>query len=546
VVNDQAESGGACWIDLNDDDLLDLFVANGNLTNQDDALYLNTGSGFMKITTGPVVHDGGPSIGGTWGDYDADGRADLFVTNRNNFGNFLYHADGDTNFTKITSGDVVTDIGNSNSSSWTDLDGDGQLDLYVVNFGGPDFAYRNNGPPAFSFTGIDTMALAQGTAPTIPGAWADYDQDRDQDLFLGFAGTLNDRLYRNEGSFRFTEIPFADGRATLGASWGDFDNDGDLDLFTAIFLNQGNILYRNGGAPAFALIPVGTEVMPANAGNSVGSGWGDYDNDGDLDLFIANDGQNNLLFENSGPPGYTFTRILAGDPVSDGGNSFGTVWGDYDADGDLDLFVANRLNQVNFLYRNEGNANHWLKVRLTGTQSNRSAIGARVRVHATISGVPRWQTREVLGQTGYNSQNLELHFGLGDASVADTVRIEWPAGDVRSFPDVGVDRLLRIVEGAGGTGLESAPAPPLERIELGQVGTGIPPIVRFRLPRLAHVTLELYDITGRHVATALDERRAPGLYTEPLTAVRGAPRGVYLCRMSVPGDGRAVKLLLVP
>jgi hypothetical protein len=546
VVNDLAESGGGSWIDLNDDGRLDLFVANGNLTNQDDALYLNTGSGFIKVTTGPVVHDGGPSIGGTWGDYDRDGRPDLFVTNRNNFGNFLYRAEGDTIFTEITSGEIVTDIGNSNSSSWTDLDGDGELDLYVVNFGGDDFVYRNSGPPAFSFTGIDTIPHTHGATPTIPGAWADYDDDRDQDLFLGVAGNLNDRLIRNDGGFRFTEIPFTDGRPTLGASWGDFDNDGDLDLFTSIFQNQGNILYRNSGHPGFTLTAVGPEILPANAGNSVGSGWGDYDNDGDLDLFVANDGQNNLLFENSGPPAHSFTRILAGDPVNDGGNSFGTVWGDYDGDGDLDLFVANRLNQVNFLYRNEGNANHWLKVRLSGTLSNRSAIGAKVRVRALIGGSPRWQTREVLAQTGYNSQNLELHFGLGDAAVADTVRVEWPSGEDQILPNVDADRLLQIVEGVGGSGLHSPSAAPRGGIELGQVGTGIPPIVRFRLPRIAHVHLTLYDVAGRRITTLLDAPRAAGLHTELLTHARGAASGVYLCRMSAGGEDRTIKLLLVP
>ncbi len=220
-------------------------------------------------------------------------------------------------------------------------------------------------------------------------------------------------------------------------------------------------------------------------------GGADYDNDGDLDLFVANDGQNNMLFENAGPPAYAFTRIMAGDPVNDGGNSFGTVWGDYDGDGDLDLFVANRLNQVNFLYRNEGNANHWLKVRLTGTMSNRSAIGAKVRIRAMIGGAPRWQTREVVAQTGYNSQNPELHFGLGDAGVADTVRVEWPSGENQTFPNVAVDRLMRIVEGTGGMGLLDPPISPTETIELRQVGVGIPPIVRFRLPRVAHVTLAL-------------------------------------------------------
>jgi hypothetical protein len=545
VVNDLAESGGACWIDLQDngDGLLDLYVANGNLTNQDDALYVNTGTGFVKVVTGPVVHDGGSSIGGTWGDYDADGRADLFVTNRNNFGNFLYHAESETTFTKITTGEIVTDIGNSNSSSWTDLDGNGRLDMYVVNFGGPDFAYLNGGPPSFGFTGVDTLSPGQGNANSIPGAWADYDNDRDQDLFIGIAGNANDRLYRNDGGLRFTEIQFGDGRPTLGASWGDCDNDGDLDLFTPIFMNQGNMFYRNSGAPGFDLVPVDT-VLPANAGNSVGSGWGDFDNDGDLDLFVANDGQNNMLFENGGPPSYTFTRITTGAIVTDGGNSFGAVWGDYDGDGDLDLFVANRLNQANFLYRNDGTTNHWLKVRLAGITSNRSAIGAKVRVLATIGGVPRWQTREVVAQTGYNSQNLEIHFGLGGATIADSVRVEWPSGETDRLHGIGVDRVLRIVEGQGPVGIAPALAPPGPALGLWQLGTG-DPIVQFQLPRAAMVQLALYTIAGRRVATLFEGRRAAGLHTERLELAAAEPRSVYLCRLLADRETRAIKLLVL-
>lgn len=232
--------------------------------------------------------------------------------------------------------------------------------------------------------------------------------------------------------------------------------------------------------------------------------------------------------------------------MNDGGNSFGAVWGDYDGDGDLDLFVANRLNQVNFLYRNEGNANHWLKVRLAGTMSNRTAIGAKVRVRAMIGGAPRWQMREVVAQTGYNSQNLELHFGLGDATVADTVRVDWPSGENEILHNVVVDRLIHIVEGSGETGLESEPVAPGERLELGQVGIGVPPIVRFRLPHVAHVTLALYNIAGRRVATLLDERRAAGVHTEPLAGVGAAPSGVYLCRLTAAGERRAIKLLVLP
>src|SRR5262249_20757365 len=131
VVNDSLESGGGSWVDLDGDSVPDLFVAHGNLSNQNNALFHNAGNfHFIPVTSGAVVTDGGSSIGGTWGDYDSDGHPDLFVANRNNFGNFLYHGLGDTLFDKVTTGAVVTDIGNSNSASWVDNDNDGDLDLY--------------------------------------------------------------------------------------------------------------------------------------------------------------------------------------------------------------------------------------------------------------------------------------------------------------------------------------------------------------------------------------------------------------------------------
>ena len=316
VVNDMAESGGACWIDLNDDDLLDLFVANGNLTNQNDNMYRNTGTGFVKVLAGPVVNDGGPSIGGTFGDYDNDGAPDLFVTNRNNFGNFLYHGEGDTLFTEITTGragyghrqleQLVVDRHRRRRAP-RPLRGELRRDRFPLSKQRP--AQRSASP------GSTPRRLSSAPRLRFPGAWGDYDNDRDQDLFIGIAGTGNDRLYRNEGGFNFTLVQFSDARATLGASWGDYDNDGDLDLFTSIFLNQGNILYRNAGAPGIALDAGGHEsCFRRTPANSVGSGWGDYDNDGDQDLFVANDGENNMLFENGGPPAYAFTRITTGAP----------------------------------------------------------------------------------------------------------------------------------------------------------------------------------------------------------------------------------------
>jgi len=305
VVSDQFESGGGCWVDFDNDGYLDLFVANGNLLSQNNSLYINDRNGnFIKVVTGSIVLDGGSSIGGTAGDYNNDGKLDLFVTNRQNFGNFLYQGNGDTAFTKITTGSIVTDIGNSNSSAWVDIDADGDLDLYVVNFQGNDFLYMNDGPPNFAFTRIDTAAITlDGTNFSITGSWADYNNDRRPDFFVGNAGSQNDFLYTNNGNGTFTKITIPDGMRSVGNSWGDYDNDGDLDLFVTNTIDQNNILYNNSGPPNYDFNRIDTSIVSNDGGSSVGSGWGDYDNDGDLDLFVANDfGQNNFLYQNGGPP----------------------------------------------------------------------------------------------------------------------------------------------------------------------------------------------------------------------------------------------------
>jgi hypothetical protein len=448
VVNDQYESGGGSWIDVDRDGYLDLFVAHGNLSSQNNSLYINDrAGGFRKITTGTMVTDGGSSIGSTWGDFNNDGKLDLFVTNRGSFGNFLYLGNGDTTFVKVTTGSIVTDHANSNSGSWVDLDGDGILDLYVVNFQGNDYFYRGNGSPQFDFTRVDTiLPVNDGANFSIAGSWGDMNNDRRPDLFVGNAGTQSDALYINNGNLQFTKITMADGKATLGGSWGDYDNDGNLDFVACNYTGQTNILYHNSGPPSYQLIPVSGSAVSADAGNYVGSAWGDYDNDGYLDLFIANDGGQSLLLHNDGPPNYTFTKITGADPVTNVGNSFGAVWADYDGDGQLDLFVANRLNQKDFLYHNGGDSNRWVEFNCTATATNKSAIGAKIRLKATVNGAPEWQLREVPAQTGYNSQNLTLHFGLGDASIIDSLRVEWPSGADELFTGVAADRHYYISE----------------------------------------------------------------------------------------------------
>jgi ASPIC and UnbV/FG-GAP-like repeat len=166
-------------------------------------------------------------------------------------------------------------------------------------------------------------------------------------------------------------------------------------------------------------------------------------------LFVTGTGPYsvNYLYHNNGDG--TFARVFAGSVTADAGISYGCAWADYDNDGFLDLFVArggDTFPSVNLLYHNNGNSNGWLKVRLVGTVSNRSAIGAKVRIHATIAGKTFWQLREINTGDGFCGNLLEAHFGLGDATNVDTLRIEWPSGIVQEFQNVTPKQILTITE----------------------------------------------------------------------------------------------------
>lgn len=548
VVADEVESGGGTWLDINNDGFLDLFVANGNLSNVNNALYLNLKNGnFKKVTSGSIVSDGGSSIGGAAGDYNADGKLDLFVTNRNNFGNFLYRGSGDSVFTKITSGNPVTDIANSNSSSWIDIDNDGDLDLFTVNFQSDNYLYLNSGSPNYTFTKIDSGApVKDGGKFSIQGIWADYNNDRKPDLFIGNAGAENDVLYMNQGSGYFMPTTFADGKSTLGASWGDYDNDGDLDLFTAMFLNQKSYLYVNNGPPNYSFTRIDTGIVSNDAGNSVGSTWCDIDNDGDLDLFVANDGQNNFLYMNSGFPDYRFTKVTTGVIVNDGGNSFGCAPADYDNDGDIDIFVANRIVEKNFLYANDGNSNHWITVKLVGINTNTSAIGTKVRIKATMNGTSVWQMQEVMAQTGYNSQNLWLHFGLGDATVIDSLTIEWQSGSTEYYTAQQVDKLFTFTEGVGPTGVSRTNINAPEGFKLYQnYPNPFNPTttVKFIIAENGEVTIKLFDSIGRMVRTVVRGTFIAGEHTAELNA-ENLPSGVYYCKIITSSFTDVKKIIL--
>jgi len=450
LVTDPGYWQSGAWGDFDNNGTLDLFVTDWQSSG--NRLYRNNGDGtFANVTADPLAA-GTNSVGGIWGDYDNDGYLDLFAATYQNSQNvsltdYLYRNNGDGTFSQITTGPVVTSAGASQGPAWGDYDNDGWLDLYVPN-AGDDFLHRNNGAGGF------TLITVQDNRFSTSCTWGDYDNDGALDLFV--AHGTNVSLYHNNGAGTLTRITTGalgnvPGQPCAGA-WADYDNDGDLDLFVTSWAYAGdlypNLLFRNDGGGNFIRVTDGAIVTDISECQT--PAWGDYDNDGWLDLFVANGGYTNLrnfLYHNNRDG--TFTRVTSGCVATDMAQSVGAAWGDYDNDGFLDLFVANgnREPQTCALYHNNGNSNSWLLVKLAGTRSNHAAIGAKVRVQATIHGVNLWQMREISGGHGCGSQNdLRAHFGLGDAAVVETVRIEWPSRVIQEFQDVPARQLLTVTE----------------------------------------------------------------------------------------------------
>ena len=467
VWNESQQSIVAAWGDYDNDGWLDLFIGNRGVRN---SLFRNNRDGtFTKITTGPAATDVMDTHSAAWLDYNNDDLLDLMVIDLSGTGNRLYRNIGVGSFTRVAAGEVgsfVSDLANSVSISPADYDADGLLDLFVANgalfANQKDFLYHNQGQG--HFLRIEDSLLTTSELSTTQGTWTDYDDDGDPDLFVTHSQDHGNSLFQNDGNGQFTDVTQASGLLgfgdSVGSAWGDYDNDGDLDLFvTNLRLtgpNTRNFLYRNEGNGTFTKITEGP--IATDTGHFQSGAWIDYDNDGWLDLFVSAHpasgasptGATNRLYRNLGSG--AFLRVTTGNLVSDAGCAGGAAVGDYDNDGFPDLAIAYGTivtPQRNGLYRNNGNGNAWIKLKCVGTSSNRSAIGTKVRVDATIGGRKQSQLRQIVGTEGWLTFNaLDVLVGLGDATVIDLIRVEWPSGMTSELRNVGPRQTFTITEGA--------------------------------------------------------------------------------------------------
>ena len=502
----EAVGCGVAFFDYDNDGWLDIFVLSGTrltgaVPGATNRLYKNNRDGtFTDVTEKAGLVREGWASAVTVGDFDNDGFEDLFVTYYGQ--NVLYRNNGDGTFTDVTkkAGLLHPTTRWCSGCTWVDYDRDGKLDLFVasyvdfdpqkvpkpgesanctwkgvaVNCGprglppGACWLYRNNGDGTFTDVTRESGVGEANGSYCMTAVAADFDNDGWPDIYVACDSTPS-FFFRNKHDGTFAEEGLERGaalnedgmeQAGMGLAIGDFDLDGSLDIFKTHFSDDTSVLYRNDGKAVFqdATIRSGIGVETRYVG--WGAGIVDLDNDGFPDLFAVTGSvypeverkiasypykTPRLVFRNLGNG--TFEELLdhAGPGVSAVHSSRGCAFGDFDNDGDIDIVIVN-LNEPPSLLRNDvTGTNGWLKVKLTGTVSNRSAIGARVT--ARYGG--KVQVQEVLAQASFYSVNdRRLHFGLGAAKAVD-LEVRWPNGRREEFKAIPAGRLISIREGQG-------------------------------------------------------------------------------------------------
>ncbi len=488
---------GVALFDYDGDHDLDVFFPGGGYFGDEreilglpPALFRNDGRlRFTEVTQQAGVA-AAPfySHGAFVGDYDNDGTPDLLVTGYG--GLLLYRNNGDGTFTQVAEQAGLTDSSWSTGAAWGDMNSDGHLDLYLAHyvdwsfdnhpFCGPSPEERDTCSPTlfnalsdrFFLSGGDgTFRDATNEVGLVEGGKglavlaADLDLDGDLDYYVANDGTPN-RLYRNQGKGRLEEIGIMSGAGlneeagadgSMGVDLGDFDLDGKPDLWVANFEDQSCALYRNQGDCLFQYVSSQTGVSRLR-GVYVGFGtvFFDFDRDGDEDIFVSNGHvvyhspnapyrQRPLLFENQKGKQFVNVAPQAGAYTRAPHVGRGVAMGDLDHDGDVDLVVAHTNEPVALLSNRSKSEGHWLRLRLIGLTSHRDAVGARVRIQMGR----RTQTRQVKSGASYFSSNdPALSFGLGQRNAIDRIEIDWPSGRKQTLPSLSADQTVIVHEPA--------------------------------------------------------------------------------------------------
>jgi hypothetical protein len=441
ITNLQGMDG--TWADFNNDGKIDILIGRSIGENgKYNSFHWGNGNGtFSWMNKEPFKSDIGFASGITVGDYNNDGFLDIFITNQKiiNLGglNHFYKNNGNGTFTKIEGIDMVTESGLYTHCSWMDVNNDGYLDLFVPDANYNTTLYKGSGNGTFSK--VEDTGISLRTAYC---SWADYNEDGWIDLLT------NDEtipvIFKNNGDWTFTRI--SDPVLNKGynsiykPTWFDFNNDGHMDIFygskdslpSSLFINIGNGTFRLYSSSDF------DKWTDAREGIT----WGDYDNDGDIDIYVRSYAwYTSDLFENDNG---VLKKVGSGTlSNTESLGCYSVRFVDLNNDGFLDVSTLERNNKI-FL-NNADNGNHWIKINCKGTVSNASSIGAKVKVTAVINGKSVTQYRQICSD---QMSNLILHFGLAKATKITRIWVKWPSGIEKTLTNVKVNQTLTITEPA--------------------------------------------------------------------------------------------------
>jgi hypothetical protein len=501
----EVNGSGLCWFDYNNDGYMDLYLVNGSTLEElqgkappgkhHNYLFRNNRDGtFTDVTAAAHVPGKGWGFGCVAADVDNDGNTDLLITN---FGpNILYRNNGDGTFTDVT---ARAGVGGGNiwhtGAAFGDYDNDGRLDLYVAGYldfnvktppsepceyegvrvracgpqgfrGAPDELYHNTGDGTFTDVTVKAGVADQKLYFGFGVIFDDFDNDGWPDIFVANDSNPN-YFYHNKKDGTFEEIGTpagvaynSDGKehSGMGVAAGDYDNDGLMDLFITTFANDNYVLYHNDGGNLF------TDVSyPSGVGEATipWLGWGafflDYNNDGWKDLFCINGhvypevdartrqhyNQPLLLLENTGQKKFRNVSEQAGLGRLARYSGRGGAYCDFDNDGNMDIAVSNIDERPQLLHNEFGKGTNWVELSLSGTVSNRSAVGAKVKV--TAGDLVQYDHVRA-GGSFLSGNDPRLHFGLGMHKNLDSIEIHWPSGRLDVYRNLQANRIISLKE----------------------------------------------------------------------------------------------------
>lgn len=490
-INPAYSVQGASWADYNNDGNDDLLISGNHLK-----LYKNTGNGKFELISNSGITKRGTISASVFGDYNNDGCQDLYLVNSSKiYSDELFKNNCNGTFTNVSKVAGITDNFLGRGASWADYNNDGYLDIYVANFSYhlkdgkvvspldgksvvvyPNLLYRNNGNgtftnviketrvPGYSNCGLPNALLKKvkilngPDKPSFQPVWFDYNHDGNLDLFVANDGEVSP-LYKNSGNGTFTDVTKEAGLCRLGSNMGvtvgDYNNDSYLDIYTT---NVGpNFFWHNNGNGTFTDVAAETKTadMPS-------IGWGtsflDFNNDGFLDLYVTNGVSSpkpinygnirlDRLFQNI--DGKIFNEVSIKNNINGDYPKYASAISDFDNNGFPDILVMYRpdVNAGNFqtikLYKNYGNGNNWIALKLVGRISNRDGIGAKI----TITSNGKSQSKEVVNGSSFMSQNsLTQLFGIKDSKKIDKVTINWPSGTIQTVENIKANQKIVIEE----------------------------------------------------------------------------------------------------